>query len=174
MNRGLLVAKNFFVFVFGTVLGTLGFGVRLLDYRKVDEGIYDATRWVTALFFPVFPLSTLRIKPRTASPISLGAVVQTNYNFELLGEHPTPVARILRMYLFGWLLIPFMMAGPTATALVYAKTANDGAPSTLKTILLLTSIVWGVVVLGVLNHRKEKLYDWGEKPNERSPEGTAP
>jgi hypothetical protein len=158
--------RNLFVFVVGTSLRAFGFGVRLLDYRKVEDGVYDATRWVTALFLPIFPLSTLRIRPGRAESALLGAVVQTKYNLEVLAERPTPLLRALRMYLFGWLLIPVVMAGPAIAALIYAKTASGGAPSLTKTVLLVVTIVWGVVAAGLLNHRREKLYDWGDNLRE--------
>lgn len=149
-------------FILRTALGTVGCGVRLLDYRKVDEGIYDATSWVTLFFFPVVPLRTLRIRPRTAEGVNLGAAVVSRYDFELLAESSTPPARIVRMYLFAWILVPVVMAGPVAAAFVFAKTHDGGTPSPLRTALLLAAVVWGVVVVGLLNHRREKLYEWGD------------
>jgi hypothetical protein len=149
-------------FIVRTALGTFGCAVRLLDYRKVDEGVYDATNWVTLFFFPIVPLRTLRIRPRTAEVLNLGAAVVSRYNFDLLAESSTPPARIARMYVFAWVLVPVVMAGPGAGAVVFAKTHDGGAPSPLKTALLLAAVVWGVVVVGLLNHRREKLYDWGD------------
>jgi hypothetical protein len=66
------------------------------------------------------------------------------------------------MYLFTWFLLPVVMVGPVAAALAFAKTHEGGAPSPIKTALLLITIIWGVVVVGVLNHRREKLFDWGD------------
>ena len=154
-------------FIVRTVAGAFGFGVRLLDYRKVagehvDEHVYDATWWVTCFFFPVVPLKTWRVRPRTAETLNLGAVVGARYNFDRLAEMRTSAERIVRMYLFAWVLVPVVMAGPAVTALTFAKTHDGGAPSPVKTALILAAVIWGVVVVGVLNHRREKLFDWGD------------
>ena len=159
-------------FILRTVAGAFGCGVRLLDYRKVDEHVYDATRWVTVLFFPLVPLKTWRIRPQTAEALNLGAVVQSRYNFDLLAERVTPPTRVVRMYLFAWILVPVAMAGPLAGALTFAKTHDAGAPSPLKTALLLSAAIWGVIVVGILNHRREKLFDWGDSIGHR--DGGAP
>ncbi len=146
-------------YILRAVAGAFGIGVRLLDHRPVGEGVYDATRWLTFLYFPLLPLKTWRIRPRGAEITNLGAVVETQYSFELLGERATPASRIIRMFIFGWVMVPLVLAGPLAGALLFAKTQGGGAPSSLKTVLMLASAIWAVVVVGLLNHRREKLYD---------------
>ena len=41
-----------------------GFGVMMLDYRSVEDGNFEATRWFTLCFVPIIPLSVWKIKPR--------------------------------------------------------------------------------------------------------------
>jgi hypothetical protein len=148
------------LWIFKTVGGAFGIGVRLLDYRPVAEGVYDATKWVTVLYFPLVPLGSVRLRPRTATAVNLGAVVETHYQADVLGVVPTTASRVVRMFAFAWVAVPLVMGGPVAGAIVFAKTHDGGAPSSLKTLLIVGAVVWGVVVAGVLNHRREKLYDW--------------
>ncbi len=147
---------DFFAFVFGTVFRAFGFGVKLLDYRPLGDGIYDATRWFTVFFFPVVPLTTLRIRPKTAQATNLGAVVETRYDFDLLGERPTPGERIIRMYLFAWLLVPSLAFGPVVFVIMSLR---RGGPSTLGIYALVAAAIWMTVVFGLLNRRHEKPYE---------------
>src|SRR3954470_25064335 len=41
-----------------------GFGTTLLDYRRRDDGSWEATRWVVAAMLPIVPLATYRILPK--------------------------------------------------------------------------------------------------------------
>src|SRR5215212_10923022 len=41
-----------------------GFGTTLLDYRRRDDGSWEATRWVVAMMLPLVPLATYRILPK--------------------------------------------------------------------------------------------------------------
>jgi hypothetical protein len=140
------------------VAAVFGIGVRVLDHRRVDDDTYDATRWLTILFLPVVPLGSFRIRPRVATSTNLGAVIETTYQAELLGRVRTTAARVIRMYLLGWLVAPIVMLGPVAAGLVFANLHDDGRPSPLKSALLVAGCLWCVVAVGILDHRRERLY----------------
>lgn len=72
-----------------------GFGTTLLDYRARPDGTYEATRWIIALFLPVFPLAQYIIQP-TGQERTYG---RETSKFRVMGQTPLSPARILRTYL---------------------------------------------------------------------------
>lgn len=84
-----------------------GCGVMLLDYRPVEDGLYEATRWVTIFGFPLVPLSVWKIRPRKYSQDHRGE----RQSFDLLGKSGLTVDRFLRPYLILALgALPFVLA----------------------------------------------------------------
>jgi hypothetical protein len=71
-----------------------GTGIRLLDYRRVSEDTYEATRWLTILFIPILPIGTLLVRPGSAE----GHGTMMQYNFQLVGKRPMNWRRVLRIY----------------------------------------------------------------------------
>ena len=80
-------AKSFYTFN--------GFGTTLLDYRKREDGLHEATRWVVALMIPLIPLSSYVIR--------LGAEVRSYgreaQSFGIIEKIPLSPARVLWVYL---------------------------------------------------------------------------
>jgi hypothetical protein len=85
-----------------------GCGVMMLDYRPVEDGNYEATRWVTVFGFPLIPLSVWKIRPRRFSRDMGGSERQS---FDLLDKRRITVDRFFRPYLFLALgALPFILA----------------------------------------------------------------
>ena len=72
-----------------------GCGVMLLDYRPVEDGNYEATRWITIAGFPLFPLGVWKIQPRKYTHQSHGE----KQFFSLLAKKRITVDRFFRPYL---------------------------------------------------------------------------
>ena len=84
-----------------------GCGIMLLDYRAVEDGNYEATRWVTIFGFPLIPLSVWKIRPRRYSQDARGE----RQSFNLLDKRRLTLDRILRPYLILALgALPFVLA----------------------------------------------------------------
>lgn len=74
-----------------------GFGTSLLDYRVRPDGTYGATRWIIALFLPIFPLANYVIQP-TGQERTYG---RETSKFRVVGETPLSPARVVRTYLLA-------------------------------------------------------------------------
>lgn len=84
-----------------------GCGVMMLDYRPVEDGNYEATRWVTVFGFPLIPLSVWKIRPRKYSQDMHGE----RQSFDLLDKRRITVDRFFRPYLILALgALPFILA----------------------------------------------------------------
>lgn len=84
-----------------------GCGVMLLDYRPVEDGNYEASRWVTLFGFPLVPLSVWKIRPRRYKQDHRGE----QQSFDLLEKRRITVDRFFRPYLFLALgALPFVLA----------------------------------------------------------------
>jgi hypothetical protein len=115
-----------------------GFGTTLLDYRARADGTYEATRWVIALFLPIFPLSAYVIQP-TAQEVSYGSLTS---RFQIVGKTPLSAARILRTYLLA-------VAGllPIISGFAYSNVVNrtlGGLPAFGAMILC---FAWAVYII---------------------------
>jgi hypothetical protein len=112
-----------------------GTGIRLLDYRRVSEDSYEATRWLTILFIPVLPIGTLLIRPGTAE----GIATMMRYSFQLLGKRPMNWRRVWRMY-----AIDLIAALPVALC---AWFETPGEMTDLWLTIFIFSVLWAVAVL---------------------------
>jgi hypothetical protein len=76
-----------------------GFGTTLLDYRRAgdDDGTYEATRWVTAMFVPLVPLADYVVRPQEEER-SYG---RESYRFEIVERKRLSWGRVLRTYLIA-------------------------------------------------------------------------
>jgi len=84
-----------------------GCGVMLLDYRPVDDGNYEATRWITFAGFPLFPLGVWKIQPRKYTHQMHGE----KQFFSLLGKSRITVDRFIRPYMILVIgALPFVLA----------------------------------------------------------------
>jgi hypothetical protein len=74
-----------------------GFGTALLSYRPLDDGTFEATRWVTAVFVPLIPLATYVVSPKEEQR-SYG---RESYKFDILAKKGLSAANVLRTYLLA-------------------------------------------------------------------------
>ena len=111
-----------------------GCGKTLLDYRPRPDGTFDATRWITLFYLPVFPLSTVIVRPiRRDAVIGSGA-----YTAEVLGEGKLVVTRVLLTYLLAVLAV-----GPMLFAFFQMDLVNQWVGSGRGFWVTLATIVWG-------------------------------
>ena len=112
-----------------------GTGIRLLDYRPMSDGTYEATRWLTILLIPILPIGTLHIRPGTAEGVS----TMMRYSFQLLGKRPMNWRRVLRMY-----AIDLIAALPVALCALFE---TPGENTDLWLTMFVFSVLWGIAVL---------------------------
>lgn len=120
-----------------------GCGLMLLDYRSVDDGHYEATRWVTLFGFPLVPLSVWKILPHSYSQDARGE----KQNFTLLGKRRITLDRILRPYLFLALgALPFVIAYffvDISPAVYYVgRKLGSGVAVGLIIVLIILVLAW--------------------------------
>src|SRR5689334_10408118 len=123
-----------------------GTGIRLLDYQRVADGHYEATRWLTFFFIPLLPLGTLLIQPGTAEGTGMGV----HYSFHFLGKRPTRWARVARMY--GLTLLAAL------PVLLCAWLETPGENTNLWLVLFVFSLVWAIAILIYAQRQSTPVY----------------
>jgi hypothetical protein len=115
-----------------------GFGTTLLDYRALPDGTYQATRWIVALFLPLFPLKSYIIEPLTQE---FGYGQETS-KLRILGETSTSVVRILRTYLLA-------VAGilPPILGVIYSSEINRVVKGLWALALMILMAVWAAYII---------------------------
>lgn len=115
-----------------------GFGTTLLDYRARPDGTYEATRWVIALFLPIFPLATYVIQP-TAQERSYG---RETSKFRVMGEAPLTAARIARTYLLA-------VAGllPIISGCAYSNVVNRTLGVVPAFFAMILCFAWAIYII---------------------------
>lgn len=115
-----------------------GFGTTLLDYRALPDGTYQATRWVIALFLPIFPLKTYIIEPMTQE---FGYGGETS-QFRILGETDLSVVRVLRTYLLAVVgLLPPLLG------VIYSSEINRVVKGLWALGLMILMAVWAAYII---------------------------
>ncbi|HKP71820.1 MAG TPA: zinc ribbon domain-containing protein [Pyrinomonadaceae bacterium] len=112
-----------------------GFGTTLLDYRALPDGTYEATRWVIALFLPVFPLSAYVIQP-TVQERSYG---RETSRFSIVGQTPLSAARILRTY-----LLAVIGVAPVVIGVAYADQIGRVVKGLWALPVMVLGVAWAV------------------------------
>ncbi|MBD0327506.1 MAG: hypothetical protein ICV68_13800 [Pyrinomonadaceae bacterium] len=110
-----------------------GFGTTLLDYQPLPDGTYEATRWVIALFLPIFPLAAYIIQPETQER-SYG---RETSNFTVLAKIPLSAARVLRIYLLAVVALL-----PVVLGYIYSREINRAVPGVYGFLLLILIFLW--------------------------------
>ena len=115
-----------------------GFGTTLLDYRALPDGTYQATRWIIALFLPLFQLKSYVIEPLTQE---FGYGQETS-KFRILGETTTSAVRILRTYLLA-------VAGvlPPILSVIYSSEINRVMKGVWALALMILMAVWAAYII---------------------------
>ena len=135
-----------------------GCGIMLLDYRAVEDGNYEATRWITACALPLIPLSVWKITPK-------------KYNYDRSGEQQTfclvaksrlTITRILFPYLVVAIgVLPFVLAYFFAdlnpVLQIIRKTIGDWAVVGFIILLIILVLIW-IGFIFTRMHNAEKAY----------------
>jgi hypothetical protein len=135
-----------------------GCGVMLLDYRPVEDGNYEASRWVTLFGFPLIPLSVWKIRPRRYSQDARGE----RQSFNLLERRRLTLDRFLRPYL--WLALgalPFVLAyyfvNLNRPIYFIGRTIGTGFAVGFIILLIILVLVW-IGYIMTRFHNAEKAY----------------
>jgi hypothetical protein len=126
-----------------------GFGTTLLDYRALPDGTYRATRWIIALFLPVFPLKTYIIEPVTQE-FSYG---QETTRFNILGEARLSIGRVLRTY-----LLAFVGLLPAVLGYVYAREIGRVVTGLYAVALMILMFLWAMYFIFYKMKNEGKAY----------------
>ncbi len=115
-----------------------GFGTTLLDYRQLDDGQWEATRWIVALMMPIAPLATYRIRPKRQE----NSYGRMESYFDITGRVPLSPARILRVYA----LLVIGLA-PIVLGSLNSSWVNHTLGGTQAFFAMLAAIVWGGYII---------------------------
>jgi hypothetical protein len=126
-----------------------GFGTTLLDYRRRDDGTWEATRWVVAVMLPLVPLATYRILPKRQQ----NSYGRMESYFDILGREPLSIARILRVYT----LVVIGLA-PVILGSMNSSWVNHTLGGPLAALAMVASVVWGGYIIFFLIKNDSKAY----------------
>lgn len=115
-----------------------GFGTTLLDYRRRDDGAWEATRWVVAMMLPLVPLASYVIRPRRQQ----NSYGRMESYFDILGRAPLTAARILRVY-----ALVVVGLAPIVLGFMNSSWINRTLGGPLAFFAMLASIVWAVYII---------------------------
>jgi hypothetical protein len=115
-----------------------GFGTTLLDYRRRDDGAWEATRWVVAAMLPLVPLSTFRIRPKRQQ----NSYGRMEAYFDILGREPLSIARILRVY-----ALVVVGLAPIVLGFMNSSWVNRTLGGPLAALAMVASAVWAGYII---------------------------
>lgn len=115
-----------------------GFGTTLLDYHQLPDGTYQATRWVIALFLPIFPLSAYVIQPQTQER-SYG---RETSRFNVLAKIPLSASRVLRTYLLAVVALL-----PAVLSYIYSREINRAVRGVYGLGLMVLIFAWVTYII---------------------------
>ncbi|HEX8852005.1 MAG TPA: hypothetical protein VF754_00885, partial [Pyrinomonadaceae bacterium] len=137
-----------------------GFGTTLLDYRALDDGTYEATRWIIAVALPIIPLATYRIRPETQEH---GYGRETS-RFTILGQANLKPARVLRTYLLAVVgLLPLILG------FIYSDTVNRTLGGPKAFFAMLAAFGWAFYIVFFKLKNEGKAYQ--KRPAVQDEEG---
>jgi hypothetical protein len=122
--------------------------------RADESGRCFATRWVTALGLPLIPLGRYYLKEAGMSLTSQGLGSTTTTRYEIFGVSPLRISEIIRTYLYCWLFVPALGAGPSLLLLADADDVAEVLPGgiigviVLFAMMLIASVMLVVVIHG--------------------------
>jgi len=115
-----------------------GFGTTLLDYRRRDDGSWEATRWVVAAMLPLVALGSYRIRPKR----QVNSYGRMESHFDILGRVPLSPARVLRVY--GLLALGL---APIVLGSLNSRWVNRTLGGPLAALAMLASIAWAAYII---------------------------
>ncbi|MFJ6012759.1 hypothetical protein [Streptomyces sp. NPDC092952] len=147
-------------------LGTYnGFGRTLLGRTKPDaDGACFATHWFTLLLLPIRPLGRYYVKEGATVERSTGPGASTSTTeYVFLGEAELRASEVIRTYLFRWVVVPLVVAGPV-TVFGLNSDAYSREHPLLFLLLLLGIPIGGIIVLAVALGLREKFLSSARVP----------
>ena len=126
-----------------------GFGTTLLDYRALPDGTYQATRWIIALFLPVFPLKTYIIEPLTQE----SGDGQETSRFKILGQTSLSAVRVLSTYV---LAVAALLPG--ILGFIYSQEINRVVRGVYALVLMILMVVWATYIIFFKMKNEGKAY----------------
>jgi hypothetical protein len=126
-----------------------GFGTTLLDYRRRDDGRWEATRWVVAMMLPVAPLATYVIRPKRQE----NSYGRMESYFEILGKEPLSAARILRVY-----ALVVVGLAPVVLGFMNSSWVNRTLGGPLAALAMVASVAWAGYVIFFRIRNDSKAY----------------
>lgn len=105
-----------------------GFGVTRYDWRSRADGTAEATVWVVAFFFPIWPVRREHVcvlgrgqQPQgilgyIAAFLGFGAGFQTEV--WVLGSAPLTFGSVAKTYLMGWVVTPVVALAPIVPVVI--------------------------------------------------------
>lgn len=138
-----------------------GFGTMLLDYRPVEEGNYEATKWITAVALPIIPLSVWKIKPKSYQYDQFGE----KQSFYLISKSGLTLSRILLPYLIVAIgVLPFVLSyyflDLNPLLRIIDRAVGAWAAVGLIILLIILTLVW-IGFIYTRFHNAEKAYKSG-------------
>lgn len=137
-----------------------GIGVSVLGYRPFPNGLYRVTLWITIFFIPIFPLTSRVVRPFKIQDSSVNRVfIGDSFGFDIIGQEPLRLPNVIRTYILGWSLALLALA-PVVLCIQHGQNywPNGGSPEWFV-FLTVTSIIWPILILGFLNHRKNQIHE---------------
>jgi hypothetical protein len=115
-----------------------GCGTTLLDYRRLDNGTYAATRWVIVFGLPIMPLSGYVIEP-TSQEFKAGS---QEAKFTILDKTSIAPVRVLRTYLLAAIgVLPLLLGSLNSS---WVNRTLGGGPAFLA---MIAAFVWLVYII---------------------------
>ncbi|HEX8557782.1 MAG TPA: hypothetical protein VF668_06770 [Pyrinomonadaceae bacterium] len=127
-----------------------GFGTTLLDYRRREDGEWEATRWVVAAMLPVAPLGAYVIRPRRRQ----NSYGRMESYFDVLGRVPLSPLRVLRVY--GLVILGL---APVALGFMNSARVNRALGGPLAALAMFASVAWAAYVIFFRVRNDSKAYD---------------
>jgi hypothetical protein len=115
-----------------------GFGTTLLDYRRRDDGAWEATRWVVGMMLPLVPLGTYVIRPKRQE----NSYGRMESYFDITGRAPLSVAKILRVY-----ALVVVGLAPVVLGFMNSSWVNRTLGGPLAALAMVASVVWGAYII---------------------------
>jgi hypothetical protein len=122
-----------------------GFGVCLFNQKQHDNNLFSATRWITFLFIPILPLSTVLFRPLKSSSFDQAEFLKIQ-----IFKRSFPKLRcLLRTYLLFLIsILPFFLA------IKFGDQIRDFAGVLLGTLTFIGAAVWWIYIVNKMQNDK--------------------
>ncbi len=126
-----------------------GCGTTLLDYRKLDNGTYAATRWVIVIGLPIIPLSGYVIEP-TSQEFGHGGETA---KFTILEKTSLAPTRVFRTYLLAAIgVLPLLLGS------LNSRWVNHTLGGPMAFFAMIACFAWMVYIIFFRLKNERKAY----------------